>query len=294
LGLYPRVQFSTLYKLALNLLATSALLVGAGSGISNPIGPVTNQPSVYGRVISQFIQINTNGNTVPVVFQALQDNAFYIVNSPLPLLIRSEIAPQNTYQQQTGESFGLFLKRVTIPAQPAPLPVSGSVPGFTLNIWIGYFSTRGFIDHRTLTSSMVTEILSPCSFVASGGPTIVSGTVSIPTATVAGKIVATPVPEGFTSSTNLPPVFDITGFFVSNTSSSSSVNIVEASGLPVITLFPQQSLRLPYPALESAATPTSTTVKTKASFELFFTNTSGNTVVLIVSACLTTSQNTAF
>jgi len=120
--------------------------------LATPIAPVQR----VGRVFQYTIQTG-NALQFPIALVAAV-NAFYVVDSPYPLAIRTDISGQTSYQAGTGESFGQMLGHVTILGFATASGVVTTAPGgvaINLKIWVGTDTHIGFIDHRAPVAGSV-------------------------------------------------------------------------------------------------------------------------------------------
>jgi hypothetical protein len=157
------------------------------------------QGIVLGNVVGQ----------VPISYLTV-GNSFYVIDSPFPLVIRTDVTPRQYYPTQCGEGFPQNLGHVWIDGVSSEVPVDTTTI-WSARIWLGWSSQLGFIDNRALVDyNNVTDIER------------VTGTTgtSIGIAAVAQAI---PLPANTNNFRN-------TGIIVSNTSATQPIYLTDVVG----------------------------------------------------------------
>lgn len=180
-----------------------------------------------GRIVQVPVVVSATGVVTPINILTTS-NAFYVFDSPVPLIIRTGISGQQAYPVQTGESFPQQLMQVIVQG------VVGGAVSITYNvkIWVGPDSHVGFIDHRSMQV--------PSSITRLAGPNNTINTASCAPGTFTAFAILQATTGNF-----------ISGLMVSNLDSANLVYLshnaialfADINGLTPV--FPQQVYQLP-------------------------------------------------
>jgi hypothetical protein len=199
--------------------------------LPNPVAAQTTAKS--GRVVQIYINPNGSGGLQPINIPCSNCSAFYVVDSPLPLLIRTDISGQSQYQNMTGESFQGIIGNVQVIGYFGSAEAGGPVTTpFFAKIWVGTSTYVGYIDNRTKVANDSYTIIAPCV----GGATALTP-FSIAAGANTGYIIQ---PDG------LPPFF-INEIVIGNLSSTQVIYLTDQNGILLCPIFPSTVIRLPIP-----------------------------------------------
>ena len=276
-----------------------------GSGTGGPIPSIARPGAIYQRGI-QTVTIQNAGNTAQFslanpIFIPSDANAFYIVDSPFPLVLSNNINPLAEYASQTGESFNQKITRLGIQAIGAQVGAqagagTSSTLTFTFKIWVGYDSHVGFIDHRTCWDTSDVQVVQP---LASGVTIILANALLQPVTTYG---LATPGGTTYQASNNfLENNWFLQSLSITNISTTNAVYLMDPynsqplqacpAGSTVICPFPWSS---GYSISASATTPdiNGNAINTQAGGlpRVFFTNYTANATTISVNGIYRTKS----
>lgn len=170
---------------------------------------------------------------LPVLVQA-QSNAFYIVDSPIPIILQCDVGGTSAYASQTGESFPQRIKSLNIigVASNFKAGITNTASLLTVKIWVGFDSHVGFIDHRVCWDTSDYEVIQPgrgvLSMAAGGNNVSLSLPVTPPNMSALGFLTV--------------------GLMISNLDAANPVYISDPSfALYAAAVFAGQTYRLPMP-----------------------------------------------
>lgn len=164
-------------------------------------------------------------------------NAFFVIDSPWPLSIKSDISGEQVYQMQTGESFPETFNSISVRASADGVVQGLVISNFQVRIWIGPSNFQGFIDRRPILPDVSNEMMVGVEDAAAGAASIVNGILTV-TAAGTGQLTLTP-----------KLAFDQVGLVRSLMLSNESATAILRLGLsatePYLSIFPYQTLRIP-------------------------------------------------
>lgn len=167
------------------------------------------------------------GNVNAYVIPAGSSNAFYIVDSPVPLTFKSSQAGETEYVCQTGQSFPGALNDLQLTA------TSSVELAFVAKVWVGPMNWIGFIDNRTqpATNNLTQQFGGPQTATYLG--------VAINAAANAQAIAITPAGG---------PQYMLSELLISNQDANSTIYLCDSTGGVIYEpIFPRTTIRVPIP-----------------------------------------------
>ena len=205
---------------------------------------VTASSGAIGRRV--FVQVPAATASVPGIQSVTAwGNAFYVVNTPYPVTIKTNLSPAQTYESQTGDAYAGTLDTIEV-----NIVKGQATNAFTVELWIGTSSVIGFLDGRILDSIENQEMICP---VANAG-IIVNGIAPIPAGT-GNQLTINP---DFTGLVDLRPQYQARDILLSNLDAANVLYVAsnDTSNFPIVAVFPAQTIRVPWPyAISSIFTP---------------------------------------
>lgn len=207
-----------------------------------------------GRIYSFDFILTATGTYAPTQRkQICAGNAFYVVNSPIVLNIKTNNSPSSPYDSQTGQSTPDDFDSLII----TPTSVFGAAQAIgtqiiTATVWVGSMKSWGFIDHRTLYSQTAFEsICSPIDAQPTGSAVLpTAGVYTIPP----GNCEISPLLElRAAAAPNNSPAPRIQEMLLTNLDTTTiltigALNTANAGGVNMIGLIgPSTMIRLPVP-----------------------------------------------
>lgn len=163
-------------------------------------------------------------------------NAFFVVDSPWPLSIKSDISDEQVYQMQTGESFPGTFQTLSVRASIDGVVQGLIVANFQVRIWIGPSNFQGFIDRRPILPDVSNEMMVGVEDLAVG-LSITNGILTVPAGT-GGQGTITPKLQ-------FGQVGLVRALMLSNESATAILRFGTSLTEPLLTIFPYQTLRIP-------------------------------------------------
>ncbi len=223
-----------------------------------------------GKIVQVDIPLKNSGViTSPVVLSQLTGNAFYIVDSLLPLVIRTDQSQQQAYEMQMGESLPQPLGNLyIIAAASTKISANTAATTFSVKIWIGYKKEIGIIDNRTILNFNDWET---CYAPVTNPFTVVTGQ----SASVEYKMAAAQLGRNV-----------IREWLVANLDTANTFYIADGAYNPVLPVFPLTSIRIP--VITTFSVTVATDNQPEYSVFLYTVNNSGSTIQATASIIIRT------
>lgn len=250
-------------------------LPNRASTVGSPVAGATASISRVGTMVQVQVVTDINGNATFTPSQInVASNSFYIVDSPLPIILKSNIFGNTAFPTQTGmaspcQAIGNVVFVGVTPNAGFPPVGTVALPPYTpskfqtffVKIWVGHDSHQGFIDRRTQPALNSMEIIGS----APGGAFF----QTINTLVSAGRFEIVPLTGG--------AVF--TGFVLGNVDATNTIYLADPDNGNnyLVPFFPQTVLRLPLPTRNSPAGNTAA-VGTAGNAVIYLSNPSASNV----------------
>ena len=234
-------------------VTTAAIAAAANKQNINPTTP--NSGTVY----KVFLPVGTSAyNANPPYTQlTINANSFVILDAPSSVVVKSDIFPEQVFQERTGQTFSqnfqfLQLKINTETADPTAWndnisPVSAYINGITVTIWAGISNTTGYIDNRTQPSRNSFEITVPCynsggpkTFQSCAGTTLTTYDIAPQYGVVGGTSPDTYYNLNFAQ-------FTLKDLIISNVDTTNNIIIADSYGNYIANVPANSTVRIPYP-----------------------------------------------
>lgn len=204
---------------------------------ASPVNPPAHQRG--GKIYQYTITSTGVGGSllaqvnVPTIVGSIS-NAFYVVDSVIPLIIRDNVGGDNTWPSQMGQSYSSAIKSILV-VGIASQGTNGAPANpftFTFKIWVGFDSHIGLIDHRVCFDSSEVEVIQ-----ASKAPVLIlPGNIVVGLGEAPGAGVFTASRLGYVT----------VGLMISNLDASNPLYLMESTFTYIhMPLFASQVYRIP-------------------------------------------------
>ena len=234
-------------------VTTAAIAAASQKQASVPMSVTT------GNVYKVFLSFGTTQyNANPAYTQlSVNANSFVILDAPSSVIIKSDIFPDQVFQERTGQAFTqnftfLQLKPNILTADPyawnaESTPVSTYINGITVTIWAGHTSESGYIDNRTQPSRNSFELTVPAYNLNGPGnyQTIAGNTLGVFNLAPQAGLLTGQTPDTYYN-LNFAQ-FTLKDLIISNIDSANTIILTDSYKNYMMAIGPGQTVRIPYP-----------------------------------------------